>query len=275
MRGLKIIGIVLLFCVLTLLTQIGGIVYLLSLITYQLTDKWTNNRLLQSTYRFASFFVLYSLTTLLIVPVIAKPFGRVPLPYTENNHLKPLNILTCFLNRNYVRPELKQIAFEVSKQMNEKYPGTTVNYLEANFPLINRYPLFPHLSHNDCKKLDFSFCYRDADTHGYTNESPSFIGYGVCEGPQPGEEDVPALCAKKGYWQYNLMSEIVSQRRKQDFIFDGKKTKDLINLFVANPQIAKIFIEPHLKTRLDLNSGKIRFHGYQAVRHDDHFHIQL
>ncbi|MFT5619364.1 MAG: hypothetical protein ACI85I_002607, partial [Arenicella sp.] len=38
----------------------------------------------------------------------------------------------------------------------------------------------------------------------------------------------------------------------------------------------KVFIEPHLKTRLGLeNYSKIRFHGCQAVRHDDHIHVQL
>ena len=29
------------------------------------------------------------------------------------------------------------------------------------------------------------------------------------------------------------------------------------------------------KTRLLLTSDKIRFHGCQAVRHDDHIHVQL
>ena len=32
---------------------------------------------------------------------------------------------------------------------------------------------------------------------------------------------------------------------------------------------------PHLKARLGLNSNKVRFHGCHAVRHDDHFHVQL
>lgn len=119
---------------------------------------------------------LYFLTTFLIVPAIAKPFGRVPLPMTETNHLQPLNILTYFLNRHYVRPELKQTAFEVANQMNKKFPGTITNYLDANFPFNDKFPLIPHLSHNDGKKLDLSFCYRDAKTNEPTNECPSFIG---------------------------------------------------------------------------------------------------
>jgi hypothetical protein len=275
MRLLKIILTIILFCLLTVLTQVGGLVYLLSFLTHKLTDKWTNNNYLKATYRFTSFLTLYCLTTFLIVPVIAKPLGRVPLPLTETNYLQPLNIWTCFLNRNYVRPELKQTVFEVAKQMNVKFPGTTVNYLDANFPFINKFPLIPHLSHNDGKKLDLSFCYRETKTNEPTNECPSFIGYGICEEPRPDEKNTADFCADKGYWQYSFMTKVISQDNKHDFTFDSDKTRELVNLFAIQSAIGKIFIEPHLKTRLNLTSGKIRFHGCQAVRHDDHIHIQL
>jgi hypothetical protein len=275
MRLLKIILTIILFFLLTVLTQVGGLVYLLSILTYKLTDKWTNNNYLKATYRFTSFLTLYCLTTFLIVPVIAKQLGRVPLPLTETKYLQPLNIWTCFLNRNYVRPELMQTAFEVAKQMNVKFPGTTVNYLDANFPFINKFPLIPHLSHNDGKKLDLSFCYRNTKTNEPTNECPSFIGYGICEEPRPDEKNTANFCANKGYWQYSFMTKVISQDNIQDFTFDSVKTRELVTLFATQSSIGKIFIEPHLKTRLNLTSGKIRFHGCQAVRHDDHIHIQL
>ena len=263
------------FCLLTVLTQVGGLVYLLSAFTHKLTDKWTSNNYLKATYRFISFLTFYCLTTFLIVPAIAKPFGRVPLPLTERNHLQPLNILTCFLNRNYVRPELRQLAFKVANKMNDNFPGTITNYLDANFPFINKFPLIPHLSHNDGKKLDLSFCYLDSKTSEQTNECPSFIGYGICEEPRPGEKNTADFCADKGYWQYSFLTKVISQDSKQDFTFDSDKTRELVNLFATQPTIGKIFIEPHLKTRLNLTSDKIRFHGCQAVRHDDHIHVQL
>ncbi len=275
MRLLKVSLTIILFCLLTVLTQVGGLVYLLSMLTHKLTDKRAGNYFSKVTYRFASFLLLYCITTFLLVPVIAKPFGRVPLPLTETDHLQPLNILTCFLNRNYVRPELKQTAFEVAKQMNTKFPGTTINYLDANFPFIDRFPLIPHLSHNDGKKLDLSFCYRNTKTGEPTNECPSFIGYGICEEPLPNEKNTTDFCAEKGYWQYSFLTKVISQKNKQYFTFDSEKTKELVNLFAAQPSIGKIFIEPHLKTRLNLTSVKIRFHGCQAVRHDDHIHVQL
>ena len=275
MRYFNFFVIIIVFFLLTVFTQIGGIVYLVSILTHQLTDKWARSKLLKFTYRLSSFLILYCFTTFLVVPIIAKPFGRVPLPLSNTNHLQPLNILTCFLNRNYVRPELKETALKVALQMNAKFPGTTINYLDANFPFINKFPLFPHLSHNDGKKLDLSFCYLDTRTNEPTNECPSFIGYGICEESKPNEINTANLCDEKGYWQYSLLAKIVSQGNKQNYTIDNLRTKRLVKLFASQESIGKIFIEPHLKTRLKLTSAKIRFSGCHAVRHDDHIHVQL
>jgi hypothetical protein len=272
---LKFTVIILLVALLTILTQVGGLVYLITLLTHRFTDKWTTSRLLKGAYRLFSFLILYLLSTFLLVPLIARQFGRVPLPLTTTNHLRPLNGLTFLLNRNYVVPELKQAVFAVAAQMNSQFPGTTVNYLDANFPFGNGFPLFPHLSHNDGKKLDVSFCYKDAGTGKTTNESPSWIGYGICEEPLPAEANTAFICSESGYWQYSFLSGIMPQGRKKDFVLDGQKTRELVNLFDDQAAVGKIFIEPHLKKRLNLNSNKIRFHGCQAVRHDDHLHVQL
>ncbi len=174
-----------------------------------------------------------------------------------------------------MRVDLKETAFEVAEETNAKYPGTIINYLDANFPFFNKFPLFPHLSHNDGKKLDLSFCYTDNKTNKQTNECPSFIGYGVCEEPMIEEINTAAFCSGNSYWQYNFMRNITPQGNKKDFTFDKERTKELVNLFVSKQVIGKIFIEPHLKARLNLTADKIRFHGCQAVRHDDHIHIQL
>lgn len=219
--------------------------------------------------------IFYSISTFLIVPLLAKPFGRVPLPLTRQDNLQPLNFITCFLNRYYVRTELKQTALEVSRHVNNKYPGTVVNYLDAGFPFGNKFPLFPHLSHNDGKKLDIAFCYNDAKTGKPSTATPSPIGYGISEEPLPGEANTAEMCAKDGYRTYSLLLHIMPQGNKKNFLFDGERTAALVNLFTAQPGVSKIFIEPHLKTRLHLASSKIRFHGCQAVRHGDHFHEEL
>jgi hypothetical protein len=254
---------------------VGGLVYLCSLLTYKFIDKHTAGVLTQKLLKLTSFITLYLLGTFLIVPFIAKPLGRVPLPLKETNNLRPLNILTCILNRNYVRPELRQTAYVVAKEMNIKFPGTVVNYLDANFPFVNKFPLFPHLSHIDGKKLDFSFCYLNNKTKNATNNCPSFIGYGICEEALPTEKNTADFCAEKGYWQYSLLKKIVPQGNKVNFTLDNVRTRELVNLLASQQTIEKIFIEPHLKIRLNLTTEKIRFHGCKAVRHDDHIHVQL
>ena len=275
MKIIRISLVLLMFLILTVLTQVGGVVYLLSLLLHKYVNKWAENKVSRAVYKSALFLVLYCFATFLVVPGIAKSFGRVPLPITQKNHLRPLNIITCILNRHYVKLEMRTIVYDVANQMNDKYPGTCINYLDANFPFFDYFPLFPHLSHDDGKKLDLSFCYRNTKTGQFTNECPSFVGYGICEEPLPGEEDMPCSCSKQGFWQYNLMSEIIPQGNKKKFTFDESKTRSLIDLIIDKPSIEKIFIEPHLKTRLRLSSNKVRFHGCQAVRHDDHIHVQI
>ncbi|OQP65258.1 hypothetical protein A3860_16440 [Niastella vici] len=222
-----------------------------------------------------TFIVLYLLTTFIIVPVLAKPFGRVQLPVTATNNLRPLTFMTCLLNRNYVRKDLRNVAYSVASEMNKKYPGTVINYLDANFPFVNGFPLFPHLSHNDGKKMDLAFCYKDKQSLQETNATPSPIGYGICEEPTAAEKNTTDFCVQQGYWQYSLLKSLMPQGRKKDFVFYPEKTRSLVELFAHDNRIGKIFIEPHLKLRLQLTSDKIRFHGCQAVRHDDHIHVQL
>jgi hypothetical protein len=275
MRILKIVLIVIAVFALTVLTQVGGLVLLLSLFTHKLINKKVKSQWGCRLLKWASFPVLYLITTLGIVPLIARPLGRVPLPVTQTNNLQPLNVMTCLLNRHYVRPALRQAAQEVASQMNHQFPGTVVNYLDAGFPFINKFPLVPHLSHNDGKKLDLAFCYIDNRTGQSTNQAPSIIGYGISEEPRAHEINTTSMCSRNGYWQYNFMMNIIPQGNKRYFTFDSIRTKELVNFFATAPSIGKIFIEPHLKTRLHLTSDKIRFHGCQAVRHDDHIHVQL
>jgi hypothetical protein len=274
-KTLKLIAIILIFGILTILTQIGGVVYLLSFLTHAIIKKKFVNRYAIFVIKTTTFLVLYITCTFLIIPPLAKLFGRVPLPMTNTNSLQPLNILTCVFNRNYVWPQLKDVAFDVAMQMNNRYPGTVTNYLDASFPFINRFPLFPHLSHNDGKKLDFAFCYLDSKTAKATNLAPSPIGYGISETPQPDEINTAAFCSEQGYWQYSFLMKIVPQKNKANFIFDGNRTKKLVEILASEKSVGKIFIEPHLKARLNLTTSKIRFHGCRAVRHDDHIHVQL
>jgi len=271
----KIIWVTTIAIVLTIVTQIGGIVLLISLSTNPLIKRKIEKRRNRILARISCFLLIYLLATFLLVPIIAKPLGRVALPINEQRNLQPLNIITCLLNRHYVNPEMKAIAMDIASDMNRKYPGTTLNYLEANFPFINGFPLIPHLSHNDGKKLDLAFAYISKETGLATNNTPSPFGYGICEEARANEINTALQCSSLGRWQYSFLKKLMPQSRKAQFIFDSTRTKAIVNAFVAQNNIGKIFIEPHLKTRLKLTTDKIRFHGCQAVRHDDHIHVQL
>lgn len=247
---------------------------LISVLTFGFIEKKVNTRWGRISAKVFSFILIYLLFAFAFVPWAARSFGRVPLPVFQDHYLKPANIWTCLLNRNYVKPQLKEIALQVAMDMNNKFPGVKVNYLDANFPFIDKFPLFPHLSHHDGKKLDVSFQYND-NQNQITNEVPSWIGYGICEEPKEGEVDTPELCDQQGYWQYNLLHNLLSRDIENTFTFDASRTKQLINLFTDRSEVRSVFIEPHLRTRLGLKSNKVRFHGCHAVRHDDHFHVQL
>lgn len=272
------ITLYLIICVLfTVLTQIGGLVFLLSWFIYRrIIKKATAHFKPTLLIKILTFASLYLFVTFLLVPIIAKPFGRVPLPVFTTKHIRPVNVWTCILNRNYVRPELKSMFEKVAQTMHDRYEGTEIQYLDANLPFFDGFPLVPHLSHNDGRKLDLAFFYTDKRTGQKTNDKPSFSGYGVFEVPRPNELNSIETCLEKGYWQYDFNKYMAFGTQQEQLIFDEERTKAMIELFSEAPGIEKMFLEPHLKTRLQLNSNNtVRFHGCQAVRHDDHLHIQI
>lgn len=255
-----------LFIVLTTLTQIGGLVYLLAIIIAKL-------KRLPILGSFLLFCSIYLVTILTIVPwVSSKAFGRVKI---ENNQLVNYhNILTVLCNRNYVKPELNNMLKEIGYQLNKKHPNLKVIYLDANFPFFDGFPLFPHLSHNDGKKVDISFIYKDSSGK-VTNSKPSNSGYGIFENPSQNETYTTAICKEKGYWQYDYPKYLTLGTNNKNLTFSNKVNKDFLEIITNLQQTQKVFIEPHLKTRLHLKSSKIRFQGCKAVRHDDHIHLQI
>jgi hypothetical protein len=256
---------------LTVLTQVGGAIYLASWVIYLLIRKRITKRYWRIATRYALFIGLYLITILIIMPPIAKKYGRVPLPIIETNHVRPLSIWTALLNRNYVRPELRAITYAVGDEMNRKYPGTVINYMDANFPFRDGFPLLPHISHNDGRKLDVAFHYIDKTTGKHSNGNPSPIGYGGSEPPRKGEPDRPSRCTSN--WQYSFMYGWMPLSDK--LAFDQVRTQDMINAFIKQKGIKTLYLEPHLKKRLHLTSKKIRLHACYSVRHDDHVHVQL
>jgi hypothetical protein len=262
------------FTFLTLITQIGGLIWLLSLYLNKMVQKRRPIRGL----RWAIFLVLYTLTTIFIVPPAAYYCcDRVPLPVFSNPNLEPENVLFAFFNRTYVRIELRKTLEEVAAKMQTKYPGSAVWYMDANFPFIDGYPLEPHLSHRDGKKIDLSFYWKTAKTGLPIRKNPSPTGYGLWAEPLPGEFDYAQHCIEKGNWYIGYDEQLGDWGYdKKDYTLDGDRTREMLRLLVEHPAIEKILIQPHLKKRLDLERyDKVRAQGCLAARHDDHVHVQL
>jgi hypothetical protein len=112
---LRVLKISILFLALTVLTQIGGIVWLISLyIRKRFELKWHKSTIV--------FLSLYIVVSAFIAPPLASLNNRVSLPLSGN--LAPLTMVTYILNRQYVTPSLKAQIMEVANKMEGLYPRT-------------------------------------------------------------------------------------------------------------------------------------------------------
>lgn len=263
---MRILAHIILFIGLTLVTQIGGLVYFISVVSIK---KHVPRRRLK---RIFLFITTYLLLTFFVVPRVAPLFGREKIK--ESSSLQAHSFFYKLANRNYVRAELNAVMQEIATAFETQNEGIKMSYLDANFPFIDGFPLLPHLSHNDGKKVDVSLVYEEPNGQ-LTNKKPSVSGYGVYENPLTNEYDQHSVCKEQGYWQYDFPKYLTFGRIHQEITLSEKGTRDLILLILKQNNTGKLFIEPHLKRRLGLNNSKVRFHGCQAVRHDDHIHFQL
>lgn len=269
---------IVLFVLLTVLTQVGGVIYLMCLPIFRFFNEKFGRQILRILLRISVYGVVYGVATFMVVPPLAVHFGRVPMPFNDDSsRLQPWNFGTVLLNRHYVLPNLKVVTEGVSEKLAKASPGAVITYLDCGFPFFDGFRLFPHLSHNDGRKIDISFFYLDAATLKPTNERPSWLGYGVCEEPRSGEEDRPSYCKEQGFWQYNFMRRfIIPQGEKVHFLLDERRTKELMRLFLADNRVQLLLIEPHLEKRLGFtNTQKVRTPPCASVRHDDHIHVAI
>ncbi len=263
--GALLIGVVFL----TIISQVGGLLLLAYAISLR---KWEYGYNLSWYSKTLIFAFVYLLTSLLFVPLVAALTGRVPLPFFSDSNLKPRSYFTVLANRHYVKPEVRSALVLAAKKSRTNY-GLTLYYLDANFPFIDGFPLFPHLSHKDGKKVDLDFIYENDE--GPSKSSPSWMGYGVYSNPYPHEEHTNQRCKKAGYFQYDY-PKYLSPFPDTTLKLSEQPTSFVITELLKLPETSKIFIEPHLKQRLGLsNESKIRFQGCRAVRHDDHIHWQM
>lgn len=234
---------------LTILTQIGGLAWLIALFFRQ---------------KLVAFLLAYmALTTAAIW--IAPSFGRVALSCFNDGSLQVQSWMYCALNRNYVAPELRDLLVETADELDRQYSGTQTLVLDANFPFSDEFPLLPHLSHDDGDKVDLAFFYRNEA--GYLpGATRSPIGYFAFE---PGLTDcTPGWPTLR--WDFDFI-----QPFWRDYELVEARNAAVLGILSNDDRIGKILVEPHLVQSLDVAHPKIRFQGCRAARHDDHIHLQL
>ncbi len=268
---MKTIKVLFVFLILTIITQFGGLLYVVNRYT---AIKFIRFKKYKWFKRQASFITVYALVSIFLIPPLALLNNRKPLPVLSSKVIQPQNWFTVAANRHYVTTDLCDLINDVAVNYNNqsKNKGLKLNYLDANFPFIDGFPLIPHLSHNDGKKLDLAFRYYKKNDLVSRNKTMSLFGYGVYVEPTSGEVNQTTICKERS-WFYDV-TKYIGIPTNSWLSFDESETKRLMQLLISS-EVSKIFIEPNLKSRLKLNSDKIRFHGCHAVRHDDHIHVQI
>lgn len=269
----------LIFVVLTALTQIGGIVYIVSsiLVALVLGDR-DRNRIVRWFVHLCVFSAIYLAVTLVAMPPIAREFDRYPLPCFASK-ARPYGALNpgfCLLNRHYAVMGVHRMLDGLARALNKAHPGTVVVYLDAGFPMLDGFPVPPHLSHDSGSNIDIALFYRDKRGKYLPGRARSPIGYLGYEQPRAGDPDP---CRGKPYlwvtrWQLGFVQDLWPSRP-----LEPTRTAAMVRWLAEDGRkfgVEKLFLEPYLVKRLAVPASPlIRFQGCRTARHDDHVHVQI
>lgn len=266
------------FLLLTALTQIGGVALLVSvwLARRPLRRMSAHRRSARILIHLAAFALAYGVITASVLPAAAPVFGRVALPCVADAgaQVAALTPLTCVLNRHYATPRVDRLLRDLGSDMAAQFPGTTIRYLDAGFPFIDGFPLLPHLSHDDGRKVDLAYFYRSAGPGTpEPAEPPSWIGYWAYEPPRPGE--ARPCDGRRSWlrWDFDWLQPAFARVE-----IDPDRTRAMLRWLIDNAGtygVSRLLLEPHLQDRMGVAGGIVRFQGCGAARHDDHVHVSV
>ena len=218
-------------------------------------------------HKFLAGCTFYAAIWLFLAPAVGKISGREPLP-CFTGPLRPHSLLFCAANRHYVRSDLARAARNAASRVASKHPGTVVRYLDGGFPVGGGFPMLPHITHGDGRRLDLALMWKTEDgTPTSGNGSP--LGYfGYVRPPSGQAACVPAWLDLR--WDFDVLQPILVRNE-----LDVARTRTLLREVLRETAIRKVLLEPHVRRQLGVGDSRIRFQGCGAARHDDHMHIQL
>src|SRR5688500_616408 len=267
---------ILLFVVLTLVTQVGGAAFALVWLLGRLVSRERLGGWRRAGVDLGLFVALYAALHAFVVPPLAALGGRVPLPCTAETGrpFAAAHPLYCWLDRHYVDPRVLTVMVELSRAVERAHPGSVTLFLDGNFPFLNGFPLLPHLSHHDGRKLDIAYFYAEPGGAYRPGLLRSPIGYWAFE--QPGTGDT-SRCPRGSWltlrWDMAFLQDIWPDRP-----LEPERTRTALRWLVNEGRAAgveRVFVEPYLAARLGVASPLLGFQGCRAARHDDHIHFQI
>jgi len=252
----------LIVALLTLLTQIGGVAYLAALLA---TWRWRRvSRSRRTAHLATATILIYAVASIAIVPPLAGLFGR------DRVACASTTLVGCVLHRTYLKSKPLALMTALDQAMGSRFPSSGVTILEGSFPFFDGFPLPPHLSHHDGRKVDLAYFYRDASDRPIARGSPSPVGYFHFQQPRAGDHEPCAGRLTPLRWDFAWL-----QPKEPAWVLDEERTRAMILWLKGRPEVTRILIEPHLTQRLGVSGGKVRFQGCFAARHDDHLHVEI
>lgn len=273
MKILKVFLVLLLCSLLTLLSQIGGVILLIWLLVFWSFKKKIKNVWARRATNIFGFMGFYMLFVLAIIPMLARLQHRAPLPMTKSGNLVPVTYWNVVFMRNYIITSGKEKMVKIADEFAQKHPGLKVKYMDCNYPFLfvkGRWileSLFPHITHRG-NQADIAFIYNDKNGIP-TNYTPTAIGYGSSVDPLPNEPCTPCNCEKSN-WQYSFMHNTLP---KKNYRLNNNLSSFLVQLAKKRTS-GNIIIEKHLQKRFNLH-GAFTEAPCKSVRHDDHFHVKF
>jgi len=269
------IVLILLVLFLTLLTQVGGALLWLGLPALDLLVRSLPGPRVWRLIAAAGVFVpAYLAASLLIVPPLAAQVGRVPLAcgwYGAETAYGALTTATCLFNRHYATPAARDVLAATARRLAADFPGRRLSYLDSGFPFFSWFPMLPHLSHGDGRKVDVALLFVDPATGGpLPGRAPSPVGYWGFLQPKPGATLPCGRGSSWRRWNFDWLQPLLPELR-----LDEAALAALLMDLAASRQVSRVFVEPHVGARLGIEHRKIRFQGCAAARHDDHIHVEF
>jgi hypothetical protein len=199
------------FILVTLVTQVGGLAFALTwIVSCALSERVRG--LKRAAVQIALFVCGYVVLHSFVVPPLAAMGGRVPLPCAAESGrpFAAAHPLYCWLDRHYVDVRLVTLMTDLSRDVERAHPGTVTLFLDANLPFLNGFPLLPHLSHDDGRKLDIAYYYAAPGGSYLPGQTRSPIGYWGFEQPTATDR---SMCPRGSWltlrWDMTALQELL------------------------------------------------------------------